>query len=77
MPTLDPQRHKSDEPHGGATGHRCKNCREDLVLVRKRVSPDRLGPPLTTEFYQCRACDTGYALNPGTGAWKPWATDES
>ncbi len=77
MPNLDPQRRKSDEAHGALTGHKCTRCREDLVFVRRHVSPMRLGPPATTEFYQCRACDSGFALNPATGRWKPWATDES
>ncbi len=77
MPNLGPQRPKSDESRGAMTGFRCRNCREDLSLVRRHVSPPRLGPPVTTEFYQCRACDSGYAHNPGTGAWKHWAADES
>ncbi len=77
MPNLGPQRRKSDDPHGAMTGHRCKTCREDLLLVRRHVSPPRLGTPVTTEFYQCRACDSGYAHTPSTGAWKPWIADES
>ena len=77
MPNLDPQRRKSDDARGALTGHRCKLCREALLLVRTRVSPPRLGPALITEFYQCRACDSGYAHSPATGAWKPWAADES
>ena len=77
MRNLGPQRRKSDDPRGALTGHRCKICREDLRLVRRHVSPLRLGAPVTTEFYQCRACDSGYKLNPGTGAWKPWVADES
>lgn len=77
MPNLGPQRPKSIDARGAITGHRCRTCREDLSLVRKHVSPPRLGPPVTIEFYQCRACDSGYAHNPGTGAWKPWVADES
>jgi len=77
MPILDPQRRKSDDSRGALTGHRCTSCREDLVLVRRHLSPARLGPSTTTEFYQCRACDSGYALNPATGTWKAWAADES
>jgi hypothetical protein len=28
------------------------------------------------EFYQCDACDSGYALNVATGQWKRWVTDD-
>ena len=77
MPILDPRRRKTDDPRGALTGHRCRSCRQDLALVRRHVSPDRLGPRMITEFYQCRACDSGYALNVAAGTWKPWAADES
>jgi len=77
MPSLNPQRRVSDDSRGAITGHRCRGCREDLVLVRRHVSPARLGPSITTEFYQCRACDSGYALNVATGTWKAWAADEA
>jgi hypothetical protein len=77
MPNLGPLRRKSDDPRGARTGHRCSHCREDLCLVRRHVSPSRLGAPVTTEFYQCRACDSGYAFNPGTRKWKPWAADDN
>ena len=77
MPSLNPQRRVTDDSRGSLTGHRCASCREDLALVRRHVSPPRLGPPVTTEFYQCRACDSGYTHNPGTGTWKSWAADES
>ena len=77
MLSLDLQRRKTDAPCGALTRHRCRSCREDLVLVRRHISPDRLGPRMTTEFYQCRACDSGYALNLAGGTWKTWAADEA
>jgi hypothetical protein len=76
MPNLGQQRRKTDEKQGALTGHRCAHCREDLALVRTHVSPERLGTPVTTEFYQCRACDSGYAHTVATGSWKPWTPDE-
>ncbi len=76
MPSLNPQRRKADDPLGTLTGHRCARCREDLVLVRTHVSPARLGAPMTTEYYQCRACDSGFALSSDTGTWKPWTPPE-
>ncbi len=45
-------------------------------MVRRHVSPPRLGPPTTVEFYVCGACDGGYALNIDTGKWKPWSPPE-
>ncbi len=69
MPNLGPPR-KPDVPPGTMTTHRCTRCGDHLRLMRRHVSPPRLGPPLTTEFYQCAACDSGYALNPATGKWK-------
>jgi hypothetical protein len=44
--------------------------------VRRHVSPTRLGAPVTTEFYQCAACDSGFALNVANGTWKSWVADE-
>jgi hypothetical protein len=76
MPNLRPQqtpRHRQ----GTVTTHRCSLCRHELHLVRRHVSPPRLGAPLTTEFYQCRACDSGFALNVATGKWKRWMDDDS
>jgi hypothetical protein len=76
MPSLDPRRRRSNDRQGAVTPHRCTTCREHLQLVRTHVSPTRLGEPLTTEFYQCGACDSGFAFNPLTGTWKNWAADE-
>ena len=75
MPSLGPKRRKGDNASGIISGYRCAHCGEGLHLMRRHVSPVRLGARLATEFYQCRACDSGYALNPATGKWKPWVTD--
>lgn len=77
VPKLDPRRRKSDDARGALTTHLCRRCREKLSLVRRHVSPPRLGTPMTTEFYQCDACDSGYALDVAAGTWKFWAADES
>lgn len=76
MPNLGPLRRKTDNPYGKTTEHRCVGCGGALHLVRRHVSPVRLGAPVTTEFYQCRACDSGYAFNRATGKWKPWVADD-
>jgi hypothetical protein len=76
MPSLGPQRRKTDDTRGASSGHRCTRCREQLQLVRRHVSPTRLGTPVTTEFYQCGACDSGFSLNVASGAWKSWVADE-
>lgn len=77
MPNLRPQQRKTPNRPGTVTGHRCRLCRHELHLVRRHVSPPRLGAPLTTEFYQCGACDAGFALNVATGKWKRWVGDDS
>lgn len=75
MPNL-PLRRKSGKPQGKITGRVCAHCHQDLRLVHRHTSPARLGAQLTTEFYQCRACDAGFAFTPATGKWKPWVGDE-
>jgi hypothetical protein len=55
---------------------RCGHCRQDLQFLHRKVSPARLGTQVVMEFYQCPACDAGYAINVGTGQWKPWIPDE-
>jgi hypothetical protein len=77
MPNLGPLRGKSTNPPRPVTGHRCNLCHHELHLVRRHVSPARLGAPVTTEFYECTACDSGFALNPATGKWKRWVGDDS
>lgn len=61
---------------GAVTKHRCRFCRDHLRFVRRHVSPIRFGIPVRTEFYRCPACDSGYALDLGTGKWKRWLADE-
>jgi hypothetical protein len=75
VPNLRPPRPKPDNAAGSSTGIRCRQCGQDLRFVRKHVSPSRLGAPLTTQFYECGACDSGYAFNPANGKWKPWIGD--
>jgi hypothetical protein len=76
MPNLGPQRGKTTNRQGSLTGHRCVLCHQALHLVRRHVSPVRLGASVTIEFYQCDACDSGFALNPATGKWKRWVTED-
>lgn len=71
MPQLRPRRRQADNQNGALTPHRCLACGQHLHLVRRHVSPIRLGPNVTTEFYQCGACDSGCAFNPDTSTWKP------
>jgi uncharacterized protein with PIN domain len=77
MPNLGPRRGKTPQQPGAVTGHRCVLCHQELRLVRRHVSPPRLGAAVATEFYQCGACDSGYALNPATGKWRNWMADDS
>jgi uncharacterized protein with PIN domain len=76
MPNLDPLRRKTDKPQGKAAQYRCLSCRESLHLVRRQMSPVRLGAVVTIEFYQCPACDSGHAFNSTTGKWTPWTADD-
>jgi len=43
---------------------------------RRRLMHRRDGAPVATEFYRCRACDSGYAFSPKTATWKPWMADD-
>ena len=76
MPTLGPQRRNTSKVTPEMPGYPCSHCGQPLQFVRKHVSPPRLGPAVETEFYQCVACDSGYARSPSTGKWKPWMADE-
>jgi len=50
---------------------RCPQCRaEALVLLRRHVSPPRLGPPLVTEYYECECCEERYQYSPATNRWR-------
>jgi uncharacterized protein with PIN domain len=55
--------------------HRCPQCRElALMLQRRHVSPDRLGKPLVTEYYDCDCCDARYKHSPADGTWRELAS---
>ena len=59
---------------GNAQTHRCPQCREvALTLQRRHVSPERLGKPLVTEFYDCDSCDARYKYSPADNRWRPIA----
>src|SRR5919204_5618149 len=50
----------------------CPRCRTDaLILLRRHVSPPRLGPPVVTEYYECECCESQYQYSPATDKWKP------
>ena len=74
MPNLRPDKPR-DVRRTPPAAYPCRRCGQRLTLVKSRTSPARLGPPLTTETYECQACDTGYLFTPATGRWKPWAMD--
>jgi hypothetical protein len=76
MPTLGSLRRHATKTDAAMAEHSCSHCGQSLQLVRIHVSPPRLGPPVVTEFYQCVACDSGYAFSASTGRWKPWVADE-
>jgi uncharacterized protein with PIN domain len=51
---------------------RCPQCRADaLILLRRHVSPPRLGAPIVTEYYECECCESQYQYSPATNRWKP------
>ena len=43
--------------------------------MRVHISPLRLGPPVTTEFYECPSCDSSLAFDPLAGKWKFWTAE--
>jgi hypothetical protein len=69
LPSIDLRRRRTDVA-SAKSNHSCQACGGSLVLVRRHVSPPRLGPPLTTEYFRCEACDSGYQHSPATGRWK-------
>ena len=76
LPSLHPRRRRHDDKAVRPTEHRCRQCGHTLLLARTHISPPRLGPPLTTEYYRCDACETGYQFAPATGRWKPWTSED-
>jgi hypothetical protein len=74
MPNLILRR-RTDNGPAVPSVHRCTLCHHELRLVRRHVSPPRFGAAMTTELYQCVACDASYAYSPASGKWRPWIND--
>jgi hypothetical protein len=65
-------RHTFEKTRKTGEARQCPQCRTDaLVLLRRHVSPARLGTPLVTEYYECNCCDSQYQYSPATDRWKP------
>ena len=65
-------RHTFDKPRTVGGARQCPQCRaEALILLRRHVSPARLGTPLVTEYYECECCDSRYQYSPAPDRWKP------
>ena len=65
-------RHTFEKTRKTGQARQCPQCRTDaLILLRRHVSPARLGTPLVTEYYECECCDSQYQYSPDTDRWKP------
>ena len=65
-------RHTFEKGRAVGEVRRCPQCRTDaLILLRRHVSPPRLGPSLVTEYYECECCESQYQYSPATDRWKP------
>jgi hypothetical protein len=65
-------RHTFDKVRAVGEARQCPQCRaEALVLLKRHVSPPRLGAALVTEYYECGCCDARYQYSPATGQWRP------
>ena len=65
-------RHTFEKGPVAGEARQCPQCRaEALVLLRRHVSPPRLGPPLVTEYYECEYCETRYQYSPATAGGAP------
>ena len=65
-------RHAFEKGRAVGEVRRCPQCRtEALILLRRHVSPERLGTPLVTEYYECECCESQYQYSPATDRWKP------
>jgi uncharacterized protein with PIN domain len=65
-------RHTFEKSRAIGEVRRCPQCRtEALILLRRHVSPERLGTPLVTEYYECECCESQYQYSPATDRWKP------
>lgn len=64
-------RQSNARPKVAPSSHRCPQCRQlALMLQRRHVSPERLGNPLVTEFYDCDCCDARYKFTPNENKWR-------
>ena len=57
-------------------GQKCRECKQDVIVRRRHVSPAHLGAPLVTEYHECPACGSGFMYNPATGKLKPWTNPD-
>ena len=65
-------RHTFEKTRASGEARQCPQCRtEALILLRRHVSPARLGPPLVTEYYECECCESQYQYSPADNRWKP------
>ena len=65
-------RHTFEKGRAVGEVRRCPQCRtEALILLRRHVSPERLGTPMVTEYYECECCESQYQYSPATDRWKP------
>ena len=65
-------RHTFEKVRAVGEARQCPQCRTDaLILLRRHVSPARLGTPLVTEYYECECCDSQYQYSPATDRWRP------
>lgn len=74
--SVGPRRKRADDGRRQLSEYSCPRCGNKLLLSRKHTSPPRLGPLVTTEYYRCDACDSGFQFTPSTGRWKPWLSEE-
>ena len=65
-------RHTFEKARNIGEARQCPRCRTAaLILLRRHVSPARLGPALVTEYYECDCCDSQYQYSPAEDRWKP------
>ena len=65
-------RHTFEKGRAVGEVRRCPQCRTDaLILLRRHVSPPRLGAPLVTEYYEWDCCEYQYQYSPATVLWIP------
>jgi hypothetical protein len=65
-------RHTFEKTRAIGEARQCPQCRaEALILLRRHVSPARLGPTLVTEYYECECCESQYQYSPADDRWKP------